>query len=111
MEWVWRTLDSETLAAAELEGASSWRRFTAIALPQRWGVVSMIAMMIFAIASGDLSASLLTLPPGMSTIAQRMFGLLHSGVNDQVAGIGIVCWMFYLISFAGLQQAKMIIEK
>ena len=96
--WAWRSLDPETLAAASLEGAGVWRQCFAIALPQRISILSMLALLIFALASGDLSASLLTLPPGMSTIAQRMFGLVHSGVNDQVAGIGIVMWLSYGIA-------------
>ena len=29
----------------------------------------------------------LTLPPGVDTLSRRIFGLLHSGVDDRVAGI------------------------
>ncbi len=34
-----------------------------------------------------MAASILTLPPGVDTLSRKIFGLLHSGVNDRVAGI------------------------
>jgi iron(III) transport system permease protein len=40
-----------------------------------------------AVAASDLGATLLVTPPGVSTLAMRVFGLLHAGVDDQVAGI------------------------
>ena len=41
----------------------------------------------FAVAAGDLAVMLLVAPPGMSTLSMRVFGLLHAGVDDQVAGL------------------------
>ena len=40
-----------------------------------------------AVAWGDLAASVLVVPPGVTTLSIRIFGLLHYGVEDQVAGI------------------------
>jgi iron(III) transport system permease protein len=96
--WCWRTLDAETLAAAQLDGATAWQQFRYVAWPQGRRLLSMLGVMILALASGDLATSLLTLPPGISTLSQRMFGLIHSGVNDQVAGIAIWSWGLYFLA-------------
>jgi ABC-type Fe3+ transport system permease subunit len=95
-ERAWRSLDPDLIAAVELEGASRWQVFRLIALPQRWGTVLAVSVITFAVAAGDLAASLLTLPPGFFTVSQRMFGLVHSGVDDQVAGLGLWCWCGFL---------------
>ncbi len=36
---------------------------------------------------GELSASILVVPPGVTTVAIRIFGLLHYGVEDQLAAL------------------------
>ncbi len=47
-----------------------------------WAVAAIVAM-------GDLAASVLTVPPGVNTLAIRIFTLLHYGVEDVVAGIAL----------------------
>ena len=82
-----RTVSSDVLDSASTEGAGGVRRFIHIAVPQRklaFGVAWFAAVVI---AIGDLSASILVTPPGVSTIPIRVFGLLHAGVDDQVAGL------------------------
>jgi len=82
-----RTVSTDVLDAASTDGAGGLRRFFQIALPQRklaFGVAWFAAVVI---AIGDLSASILVTPPGVSTIPIRVFGLLHAGVDDQVAGL------------------------
>jgi iron(III) transport system permease protein len=104
--WALSTLDDQPLDAAALDGASSWRRLFSIALPQRWPLLIAAALMAFVISSGDVSASLLVLPPGpLETIGRRMFGLIHVGADDQVAGVAIVCWASYLMIAAVVMLA------
>jgi iron(III) transport system permease protein len=38
-------------------------------------------------AFGELAATILVVPPGMPTLPIRAFGLLHNGVEDELAGI------------------------
>ena len=96
--WAFCTLDEEPLDAATLDGAGPWRQLFSIALPQRWPLLISAALATFAIASGDVSASLLVLPPGpRETIARRMFGLIHVGADDQVAGVALLCWLGYFL--------------
>jgi iron(III) transport system permease protein len=44
----------------------------------------------FSISIGELAATILVLPPGVNTLPITIFGLIHYGVDDQVAGICLV---------------------
>jgi ABC-type spermidine/putrescine transport system permease subunit II len=37
-----------------------------------------------------LACSILVVPPGVTTVPIRVFGLIHAGVDDQVAGLCLV---------------------
>ena len=79
------------LDAAAIDGAGWWRRLLRIALPQRWPAVAAAGLIGFAIAIGELAATVLVLPPDRSTaITVRVFQLLHYGVDDRVAAISLV---------------------
>lgn len=81
------TLPDATLESAASEGAGPWTRLWRIALPQRWPAVALAWIAAFILALGELAATLLVAPPGMTTLPIRVFGLIHFGVADQVAGI------------------------
>ncbi|HUG66448.1 MAG TPA: hypothetical protein VMM76_01775 [Pirellulaceae bacterium] len=85
--YAFRTVPDELLESASSEGAGPVARFIRIGLPSRWRALASAWLGAFAVASGDLAASILVVPPGVTTIPVRVFGLLHSGVDDQVAGI------------------------
>jgi iron(III) transport system permease protein len=71
--------------AAALDGCGSWTILGKIVLPQRWRAMIVAWGFAFALSIGDVSCSLLVIPPGMDTVARRLFGMVHSGVDDQVA--------------------------
>jgi ABC-type Fe3+ transport system permease subunit len=81
------SVPSETLDSAQIDGAGSFRLMISIALPMRATAIGLAWLVSFAVALGEMAATLLVYPPGMTTLAVRIFGLLHFGVNDQVAGI------------------------
>lgn len=86
-----RSLDREPLEVAQTEGAGRLNRFARIALPQRLSVLAAVWWLSFVLATGDLAASILVMPPGTATTIQiRVFGLVHAGVDHQVAGISLV---------------------
>ena len=71
--WLWRQLasvPSDLLDAARSEGASSWTQLWRVALPLRWTAVAAAFVGALAIAVGELSATLLVLPPGVTTAEQ-----------------------------------------
>jgi len=104
------TLEDEPLSAAALDGAGPLRTLLSMAVPQRWPLVIVAGLAAFVVASGDVSASLLVLPPGPNeTIGRNMFGLIHVGADDRVAGVALLCWGGYLLAagaIIGLLQIR-----
>ncbi|MBI2478556.1 MAG: hypothetical protein HYV60_07935 [Planctomycetia bacterium] len=96
--YAFRTVADELLESASSEGAGPVARLMRIGLPSRWRSLASAWLAAFAVASGDLAASILVIPPGITTVPVRVFGLLHSGVDDQVAGICLTTvWGFVVI--------------
>ena len=85
-----RTISPDVLHSATLEGATALARFFYVVLPQRWPAVAAAWLVALAVAWGELSASILVVPPGVTTLPIQIFGLIHYGVDDQVAGISLV---------------------
>ena len=82
-----QTVPKELLESAMIDGAGPLTRLWRIALPMRWPAAAAAWLAALAISLGDLAASILVVPPGVETLSIRIFGLLHYGVEDQVAGI------------------------
>jgi len=81
------TLPQDVLDSATSEGASWWRRLAVIVLPLRWPALLAALYLALATAVGELAATLLVVPPGVSTLSIRIFGLLHYGAEDQVSSL------------------------
>ena len=87
---LWHTLASvprELLDAGAVDGAGPIARLWRLALPERLTGLFLAWVVVFVLAMGDLAASILLVPPGVSTLSIRTFQLLHYGVEDRVAGI------------------------
>ena len=95
------TLRDDELAAAALAGASPLGVLWKVALPQRWPALSGVWLAALAISAGDLAWSHLVAPPGVDTLPRRVFGLVHIGVEEQVAGICLIVTAAYAL-VAGL---------
>lgn len=85
--YTFQTVPDKIIESAAVEGANWVVRFWRIGVLQHRLTLGGAWLAAFAVATGDLAASILVIPPGVSTIPVRVFGLLHSGVDDQVAGI------------------------
>lgn len=88
-----RALPQELLEAAELEGAGLCDRWRLVVLPLRWPAMLLAWVVAFVWSLGELDASVLVAPPGIQPLSNHIFGLLHFGAQDQVAGI---CLAVYL---------------
>ncbi len=84
------TIPAELLEAAAIDGAGPMARLVRIAIPSRIPALALAWLVALAVATGDLAASILVVPPGMEMLSQRIFGLIHYGIEDQVAGICLV---------------------
>ena len=82
-----RTVSPAMLDAAAVDGAGRWTRFWRIGLASRLPALGLAWLVVLALALGDLAATILVAPPGMMTLSVLIFQLLHSGVQDRVAGI------------------------
>ena len=73
--------------AAALDGSTWWRTHLHITIPTNLRMIGAGALIAFVLAANDIGASVLVLPAGIDTMARRIFGLLHFGGEDDVAGI------------------------
>jgi len=97
MWFAFQSIGSEQLETATMDGAGYWRRVLSVAIPQRAVALAIAWLIGFAIAAGDVTASVLVLPPGIETVAVRVFELLHVGVDEQVAGLCLLSVTGYLV--------------
>jgi iron(III) transport system permease protein len=81
------TVPDAWIETAQLEGAGVGQIVRRVALPARRGAVLLALAAGFVVALGELSASVLTEPPGITTLAIRIAQLVHYGVDDQLAGV------------------------
>ncbi len=75
------------LDSAATEGCGWLGQLGRIVLPQRLPALAVAWLIGLALALGDLTASILVVPPGVETLSIHIFNLVHYGVEDQVAGI------------------------
>ncbi|MDG2224293.1 MAG: amino acid ABC transporter permease [Rubripirellula sp.] len=83
-----RGISDSILDTSRLD-ASPLRRFFAIHRPllaRGWFAAALAGALV---ASGDLPATLPVIPPGVTTVGTRLFGLLHSGARYQEAALSI----------------------
>jgi iron(III) transport system permease protein len=92
--WIWSvvavtfsTIGRGQLEQAELEGASAWHIVRRILWPQLWPSWLLAWLLGFELALGELAATILVTPPGITPLSVRLFTLLHSDYEAEVAGL------------------------
>lgn len=98
-----RLLPRHYFEAAALEGLSAWGTIRRVALPltrpatlAAWGVA-------FVLSLGELPATQLATPPGITPITVVIWSLLHNGVESRLAGIVLI--MLAAVALAALLTA------
>jgi ABC-type Fe3+ transport system permease subunit len=89
------SLSDDVLEAAALDGLSSRAVLWRMALPLRWRALAAAGIAALAVAAGDLAWAHLVTPPGLDLLQRRVFGLVHAGVEEQVAAISLVVMAAY----------------
>ena len=94
------------LDTAATDGSGWWGRLFRIALPQRWPAAAAAWLVGFAVAIGELAATILVMPPqrGATALSIQIFQLLHYGVDDRVAAICLVT-VFAVAAVTGIAAA------
>ncbi|HEV7280809.1 MAG TPA: hypothetical protein VGN57_11455 [Pirellulaceae bacterium] len=85
--FLYRRLPAERIEQMELDGAGPFSRWLHGGMLGMKGAFAAALVGAFALAWGELSAIHLATPPGIETVTQRIFGLLHAGADDQVAAL------------------------
>jgi iron(III) transport system permease protein len=91
------SVPQELLDSAAVDGAGKRTVLWYVVLPLVRRAIAVAWLVGLAVAMGDLAASILVLPPGVETLANRIFGLIHYGVDDQVAGITLAMMMGFVV--------------
>lgn len=82
-----RRQDKRLIEAAYFYPVSPWQRWRHIKLPLQLPGLIAAGMTVFLLTLGELSATLLVLPPGYNSLAVKTYNLLHYGASDAVAGL------------------------
>jgi iron(III) transport system permease protein len=85
-----RILPRELIEAAALDGHGPAGQALHVALPQTGRPLLAAWFAAFVLGFGELPATNLLLPPGMTTISFQLWSLLHTGVESHLAGVALV---------------------
>lgn len=94
-----QSLDQNLIDAARVNGAAGFTLFRHAVLPQMAGPLAGAGYVVFVLSLWDVETTLLVLPPGVETLAVRVFNLLHYGHNAQVNAL---CLILLLVALAPL---------
>lgn len=99
-----RRIDPLLIDAARILRPGAVRLWIQVYVPllMRAGIAAML--LVFALSLGELTASLLTVPPGEATITMRVYGYMHYGASEKVAALCLVMPLM-TIAFAAVISA------
>ncbi len=85
-----RSVPADVLDAAAVDGAGPVRRLLWIALPLRLRAVLLAWLVAFVLSFGDMAFTVTVLPPGVETLAVKIFRLIHAAADSEVAAVCLV---------------------
>ncbi len=86
-----RSIPKAVTDAASVDGASKFGTLWHVVLPLLWPSLICAVFIGLAVSIGELSASILLMPPGVTTVSTQIFQLIHYGAEDQLAGLCLSC--------------------
>jgi ABC-type Fe3+ transport system permease subunit/sugar lactone lactonase YvrE len=92
-----RRVDPLLLDTARLEGADSWQMLRHVEWPQIAPQAAVAWYVVFVLCLWDVESMILITPPGLETLALRIFNLLHYGHNSQVDAL---CLLLLAVALA-----------
>lgn len=101
-----RGLPMETLDAAAVDGWGPGARILRVALPLSRRAALAAWASAFVLGLGELPATNLIVPPGVETISQLIWSLLHTGVESHLAGVALTT--LAVIAAAGCLAAALL---
>jgi iron(III) transport system permease protein len=95
-----RRLDPLLLDAARILQRDWLQTTREVAIPLLLPGLLASAFLTFALAAGELGATLLVAPPGQATLTMRVFNLLHYGATESVAALALMVTATALVTGA-----------
>ncbi len=93
---------------ALLDGLGPWQRITHVVWPQTWSRWLLMLLILFVMSIGELSCTILVLPPGVTTLSMRLFEMLHFGMRHQDSGLCFLLiglsWLVSLLAWKTLNE-------
>jgi iron(III) transport system permease protein len=93
-------IDGELEESALLTSSSRWAVLRRITLPLCAQGLLTSLFISFVLCLGDLSATLLTIPPGHETLPIKIYNLMHYGAEHMVAALCL--FQVFLVLALGL---------
>lgn len=95
------SISPSTREQMQLDRARNFGGLIQIVIPQVWPKLLVAFVLLAAISFGELSCSILVLPPGVTTVSMRLFEMLHFGMRHQDSGLsGILFLLGWLVAFS-----------
>jgi iron(III) transport system permease protein len=89
-----------TWEQTQLEGLSCWDVLRRVLVPQASRMFLAAWLLLAVLSVGELSCTILLLPPGVTTISMRLFEMLHFGMRHQDSGLcGVLLLGGWLVSW------------
>ncbi len=104
------SINPASLQLAKLEQLNWWQMIRAVIWPQtyRYWFISWYLLALMSV--GELSTTILLLPPGVTTVSMRLFEMLHFGMRHQDSGVCLVLvlvgWISSLVVWNTLSDRK-----
>ena len=92
---------------AAVDGLTRNQKLVRIVAPQTWQHWLIAALILAVMSVGELSCSILVLPPGVTTISMRLFEMLHFGMRHQDSGLcGLLLLLGWLVALLSWKTLK-----
>lgn len=93
---------------AAVDGLTRVQKLVRIIAPHTWQQWLVASLILVVMSIGELSCSILVLPPGVATLSMRMFEMLHFGMRHQDSGLCglllVLGWLVALLSWKTLKD-------
>ncbi len=77
----------QVVEKGRIDGLTRWEFVRQVVWPMTWKKWIGAAACLMILSVGELSCSILVLPPGVTTVSMRLFELLHFGMRHQDSGL------------------------
>ena len=101
-----RSFPQEYLDAAALDGLGRTRQFLRVVVPLSFRPLLAAWAIAFAIGLGELAATNIAYPPGVSPISVVIWSMLHTGVESTLSGVALI--VLLVVAGAGLSATAAI---